>query len=127
MAVAGVAAGLAVAAVGDRLRQGWRCRGPCAGACAWSARMKRGRPGCFGRKGKAADRDGPRSWNTDKMGRLWMQMGDGDRPCSLWGSGVDGRRRWGWRGGPCVGDVFDDGRAGDDVSEGAEGVLKRNR
>lgn len=43
------------------------------------------------------------------------------------GRGVDERRLWGWRGGPCVGDVFDDGRAGDDVSEGAEGVLKRNR
>lgn len=46
--------------------------------------MRQGRPGCFGRKGKAADRDEPRSWNTDKMGRCWMQMRDGDRPCSEW-------------------------------------------
>lgn len=30
-------------------------------------------------------------------------------------------------GGCVVGDVDDDGRAGDDVSKGAEGVLKRNR
>jgi len=38
---------------------------------------------------------------------------------------VDERGRAGGR--ESVGDVHDDERAGDDVSEGAEGVLKRNR
>ena len=86
--------------------------------------MQQGRPGCFGRKGKAAGRDEPRSWNTDKMESCWMQMRDGDRPCSVrrTASAARGAMRRG-----CVGDVVDDGRAGDDVSEGAEGVLKRNR
>jgi len=73
-AVVGVAleqVGAGVAAE-DRLQQSWRYRCLCAGAYALSVRMKQGRPGGFDRKGKAADRDEPRSWNTDKMVSCWM-------------------------------------------------------
>ena len=80
-------------AVGDRQQQDLRYQHPFAGACASSVRMQQGRPGCFGRKGKAADRDGPRSWNTDKMARCWMQMEYGDRPCKCGERSVDERQR----------------------------------